>query len=238
MTAAYPTESLKAHPPFFYPDYRSTVKRSPSRRLVLIPPHALRAHRPGLRPRERARSTTPTSRASMPASRSASASSSRAACSTRTAGRCRTRWSRSGRPTPPAATSTSDRPAPRAARPELLRRRPLRHRRRRPLPLHHDQARRLSLAQPPQCLAAGAHPFLAVRADLPDAAGHADVFSRRSAARRSTRSSTRLPDASARERLISSFDLETTEPEWALGYRFDIVLRGRDATPIEEPHHG
>ena len=27
------------------------------------------------------------------------------------------------------------------------------------------------------------------------------------------------------------FDLEITEPEWALGYRFDIVLRGRGATP-------
>jgi protocatechuate 3,4-dioxygenase beta subunit len=37
----------------------------------------------------------------------------------------------------------------------------------------------------------------------------------------------------ARQRLVSSFDLETTEPEWALGYRFDIVLRGRDATPME-----
>ena len=40
-------------------------------------------------------------------------------------------------------------------------------------------------------------------------------------------------DPKARQRLISSFDLETTEPEWALGYRFDIVLRGRDATPME-----
>ena len=40
-------------------------------------------------------------------------------------------------------------------------------------------------------------------------------------------------DPRARERLISSFDLETTEPEWALAYRFDIVLHGRDATPME-----
>ncbi len=40
-------------------------------------------------------------------------------------------------------------------------------------------------------------------------------------------------DPKARQRLVSSFDLETTEPEWALGYRFDIVLRGRDATPME-----
>ena len=36
------------------------------------------------------------------------------------------------------------------------------------------------------------------------------------------------------QRLVSSFDLSTTEPEWALGYRFDIVLRGRRATPFEE----
>jgi protocatechuate 3,4-dioxygenase beta subunit len=41
-------------------------------------------------------------------------------------------------------------------------------------------------------------------------------------------------DPKARQRLVSSFDLETTEPEWALGYRFDIVLRGRDATPMED----
>jgi protocatechuate 3,4-dioxygenase beta subunit len=36
-----------------------------------------------------------------------------------------------------------------------------------------------------------------------------------------------------RERLISAFDRSLTIPEWALGYRFDIVLRGRDATPVE-----
>ena len=42
-----------------------------------------------------------------------------------------------------------------------------------------------------------------------------------------------VPDPETRRRLISSFDLETTEPEWALGYRFDIVLEGRDETPME-----
>ena len=42
-----------------------------------------------------------------------------------------------------------------------------------------------------------------------------------------------VPDLRARERLVSRFDLETTVPEWALGYRFDIVLRGRDETPLE-----
>jgi protocatechuate 3,4-dioxygenase beta subunit len=34
-------------------------------------------------------------------------------------------------------------------------------------------------------------------------------------------------------RLVSEFDLDTTMPEWALGYRFDIVLRGPDGTPME-----
>ncbi|MFV2017023.1 protocatechuate 3,4-dioxygenase subunit beta [Micromonospora sp. LOL_023] len=43
-----------------------------------------------------------------------------------------------------------------------------------------------------------------------------------------------IPDPAARQRLISSFDLENTVEEWALGFRFDIVLRGRDATPMEE----
>jgi protocatechuate 3,4-dioxygenase beta subunit len=42
-----------------------------------------------------------------------------------------------------------------------------------------------------------------------------------------------VPDEGSRERLISSFALDVTQPEWALGYRFDIVLRGRAATPIE-----
>jgi protocatechuate 3,4-dioxygenase beta subunit len=40
-------------------------------------------------------------------------------------------------------------------------------------------------------------------------------------------------DPQARERLISTFDLATTMPEWALGYRFDIVLGGSGATPLE-----
>ena len=40
-----------------------------------------------------------------------------------------------------------------------------------------------------------------------------------------------IPDRSARARLIATFDIEVTIPEYALGYRFDFVLRGRDATP-------
>jgi len=43
-----------------------------------------------------------------------------------------------------------------------------------------------------------------------------------------------IPDAAARERLVSTFDWDTTMPEHALGYRFDMVLRGRNATPWEK----
>jgi protocatechuate 3,4-dioxygenase beta subunit len=42
-----------------------------------------------------------------------------------------------------------------------------------------------------------------------------------------------VPDERARRRMVSAFELNLTEPEWALGYRFDIVLRGRDQTPME-----
>ena len=42
-----------------------------------------------------------------------------------------------------------------------------------------------------------------------------------------------IPDPRGRERLISRFDLDTSQPEWALGYRWDIVLRGHAATPME-----
>jgi protocatechuate 3,4-dioxygenase beta subunit len=42
-----------------------------------------------------------------------------------------------------------------------------------------------------------------------------------------------VPDERAREQLIAQFDWEHTVPEHAIAYRFDIVLRGRDATPME-----
>lgn len=40
-------------------------------------------------------------------------------------------------------------------------------------------------------------------------------------------------DERDRKRLVCRFDLSATAPEWALGYRFDIVLRGRERTPFE-----
>jgi protocatechuate 3,4-dioxygenase beta subunit len=44
--------------------------------------------------------------------------------------------------------------------------------------------------------------------------------------------------AAARPRLIASYAHDVTEPEWALGWRWDIVLRGPAATPFEPPPAG
>jgi len=41
-------------------------------------------------------------------------------------------------------------------------------------------------------------------------------------------------DPKARDRLVCAFDLDSTVPEWGLGYRFDVVLGGPAATPLEE----
>jgi protocatechuate 3,4-dioxygenase, beta subunit len=41
-------------------------------------------------------------------------------------------------------------------------------------------------------------------------------------------------DPAARQRMISRYDHDTTVPSWALAFRFDVVLRGREATPFED----
>jgi protocatechuate 3,4-dioxygenase beta subunit len=42
-----------------------------------------------------------------------------------------------------------------------------------------------------------------------------------------------VPSEEARKRLIAAYDHSVTEPEWALGYRWDIVVRGPEATLFE-----
>jgi protocatechuate 3,4-dioxygenase beta subunit len=42
-----------------------------------------------------------------------------------------------------------------------------------------------------------------------------------------------IADPAARERLICAFDIDLTRPDWAVGFRWDIVLRGREGTPFE-----
>jgi len=43
-----------------------------------------------------------------------------------------------------------------------------------------------------------------------------------------------VPAGNARDRLIAAYDHNVTEEEWALGYRWDIVVRGPYATPFED----
>ncbi|OFT76135.1 protocatechuate 3,4-dioxygenase subunit beta [Corynebacterium sp. HMSC30G07] len=45
-----------------------------------------------------------------------------------------------------------------------------------------------------------------------------------------------VPEAS-RESMIAVFDYDTTSPNWALAYKFDIVLRGSIQTYFETPRH-
>lgn len=42
-----------------------------------------------------------------------------------------------------------------------------------------------------------------------------------------------ITDPRSRQRLICAFDIELTQPDWSLGFKWDIVLRGRDQTPPE-----
>lgn len=39
-----------------------------------------------------------------------------------------------------------------------------------------------------------------------------------------------------RQRMVARFDMDVTEPNRALGYRFDVVLKGREQTPFEDDH--
>jgi len=46
-----------------------------------------------------------------------------------------------------------------------------------------------------------------------------------------------VTDEKARARMVSTFDLENTVPDWALCFRWNIVLRGREATPLDTDEH-
>jgi hypothetical protein len=88
VVPAYTPEAPGTHPPLDFPDYRSTRLRHPGRPLVPLP-HRL------------------TEVTSTPASRWGSGSSSRDGSWTAAATRSPAPWSRSGRPTPAAATATT-----------------------------------------------------------------------------------------------------------------------------------
>ena len=182
MTFAYPTDSNKAHPLPLSPEYKSSILRAPQKPLIPMRHTLSELTGPGLRPRDRARGRC---RSHHPAQGRAARRAHHRARPCARRGRPR-RAEHAGRglagqclrPLHPCP-----RPASGAARSEFHRRRPRAVGRLRLLQIRHHQARRLSLGQSPQCLAAGAHPLLGVRPFLRLAAGDADVFPGRSAVR-------------------------------------------------------
>ena len=43
-----------------------------------------------------------------------------------------------------------------------------------------------------------------------------------------------IPDEKVRQRLVCKFDLDSTEPDFALSFKFNFIVRGREATPFED----
>ncbi len=214
-------------PKALHPAYKSTIKRAPSRAPVVLP-HTLSevtgpvvragdGERQGLRPHPRSTGDRLGERIVVSGRRAGRGRSAR----------CPAPWSRSGRRTRPAATSTRVDQHDAPLDPNFTRLRPHPHRRRRPVPLRDHPARRLSLAAT-TTMPGGPHTSISRCSGRP---------SPRAWSRRCTSPATRCSpidpifnctaDETARERLISAFDWETTCPGYALGYRFDIVLGGR-----------
>jgi protocatechuate 3,4-dioxygenase beta subunit len=153
-------------------------------------------------------------------------------CSTKTAAACRTRWSRLWQANACGRYIHVRRPASRAARSEFHRRRPR--------AVGREGYYKFVTIKP------GAYPWGNHHNAWRPAHIHFSVFGHAFVSRLVTQMYfpgdplfefdpifNSVPDEKARMRMVSSFDLENTQPEWALCYRFNIVLRGRNATPME-----
>ncbi len=46
-----------------------------------------------------------------------------------------------------------------------------------------------------------------------------------------------ITDQKARDRLVATYDHDLSSHEWSMGYRWDIVLTGRHATPMQPEDH-
>lgn len=47
-----------------------------------------------------------------------------------------------------------------------------------------------------------------------------------------------IADPAVRRRLVAAYDHDVTQEQWALGFRWDVVVRGPAATPFEGPGDG
>ena len=192
---SYLREPPGTHPDLDCPEYRSSGLRHPTQPLLYLPQDVTEITGPQLGPSASATATR-TSPASTPASRSASASSS--------AGRL---IDSGGRPLPaPLVEIWQANAAGRYGHRAITgtrrwtptsRGRALPHRGGRELSLRDRTARRLPVEEPPQRLAAGAHPFLPLRPGVRAASRDPDVLPRDPLSP-STPSSTRSATGGAR----------------------------------------
>ena len=169
-------------PPYDYPDYVGTRLRAPKEPLVIIPATLTEL-------------TGPAYGESAIGALDADLTRQHAGAAARRADRRQRPRARLGRQAAARAARrdlAGERRGPlparrrhprRAARPELLGRRPLPHRRRRLVPVHDREAGRVPVGKPPERLAAESHPLLAVRARVHGSARDADVLPGRPALR-------------------------------------------------------
>jgi protocatechuate 3,4-dioxygenase, beta subunit len=234
MTTAYSTESLKAHPPYLYPDYRSTVKRAPSQPLVLIP-HTLSELTGPVYGHESVREHD----TDLTRQHAGEPLGERIIVSGRV-------LDEDGRPVPNTLLEIWQANA--AGRYiHVVDQHPA------PIDPNFSGAGRVVTDSQGRYRFTTIKPGASPWKNQPNAWRPAHIHFSLFGPSFLTRLVTQMyfpgdpllpldpmwncvPDEKARYRMISSFDIETTEPEWALGYRFDIVLRGRDATPMEDPH--
>ena len=219
MSLIYPKESLSVYPKHLSPEYRSTVKRSPSKPLIIVP-HTLSELTGPVFGHDAVQEGDNDLTKQHKGEPWASASSCTARCSTRTSGRCRRRWWKSGRPMPAAATCTivDQHPAPLD-------------------PNFTGAGRTVTdkngyykfITVKPGAYPWGNHP----NAWRPNHI-HFSVFGQSFLTRLVTQMYfpgdylfpfdpifNSVTDEKARARMISSFDLENTVPDWALCFRFE-----------------
>ena len=103
--------------------------------------------------------------------------------------------------------------------------------------LPHRQARRLSVAQLGQQLAAGAHPLLGLRLGLRQRL-ITQMYFEGDPLIPQCPIVPAIPDKDAIEQLIAPLDLNAAIPLDSLAYKFDIVLRGRRSTLFENRLEG
>ena len=223
------------HPPLDLPDYRSTGVRHPDATARAPRPGEGRPHRadrPGVRRGRGARRPTATSPSARAARPSAAHHRHRAAARRRPVDRSRRHSWRSGRPTPPGRYRHRNDHWPGTLDPNFTGGGRVPHRADGSYRFITIRPGAYPWAQPPERLAARPHPLLGLRPLVHPAPVTQMYFPDDPLFFQDpilTRSPTRPPGSGWSPATTTT----SPQPEWALGFRFDIVVRGPAGTPFE-----